>query len=181
MIKKATQSLKFSTNHSRLSLFWFVAIIGLIAPWAVQVLHSQETTTTTDCTVSSVYDGDTMRVKCGGELMKVRLHCIDTPEMSQRPWGKESRDYLRELAPRGSSVQIKGYKKDRYGRLIAEIFKDEGNLNLVMVREGQAAVYRKYCQDRAYYQSEAQAKEAVKGIWTKAGEHQRPWAWRHAR
>ena len=181
MIKKATQSLKFSNNHSRLSLFWFVAIIGLIAPWAVQVLHSQETTTTRDCTVSSVYDGDTMRVKCDGELMKVRLHCIDTPEMGQRPWGKESRDYLRELATLRSSVQIKGHKKDRYGRLIGVVLKDGENLNLVMVREGQAAVYVKYCHDRSYYQAEIQAKEADRGVWGKEGEHQRPWVWRHAR
>ena len=181
MIKKTTQSLKFSNNHSRLSLFWFVAAIGLVAPWAVQVLHSQETTTTRDCTVSSVYDGDTMRVKCDGELMKVRLHCIDTPEMGQRPWGKESRDYLRELAPRRSSVQIKGHKKDRYGRLIGVVLKDGENLNLVMVREGQAAVYVKYCHDRSYYQAEIQAKEADRGVWGKEGEHQRPWVWRHAR
>ena len=178
MIKKATQSLKYSNNHSRLSLFWFVAIIGLIAPWAVQVLHSQETTTTTDCTVSSVYDGDTMRVKCGGELMKVRLHCIDTPEMAQRPWGKESRDYLRELAPRGSSVQIKGQKKDRYGRLIGEVFKDGENLNLVMVREGQTAVYVKYCHDRYYYQADSLEKDSDKGIWVKVGEHQMTWEYR---
>ena len=179
MIKKATQSLKFSNNHSRLSLFWFVAAIGLVAPWAVQVLHSQETTTTRDCTVSSVYDGDTMRVKCDGELMKVRLHCIDTPEMGQRPWGKESRDYLRVLAPRGSSVQIKGHKKDRYGRLIGEVFRDEKNLNLAMVREGQAAVYVKYCKDEQYFESETGAKKVGSGIWSKPGEHQRPWTWRH--
>ena len=145
MIKKATQSLKYSTNHSRLSLFWLLAVVGLIAPWAVQLLHSQENTTTRDCTVSSVYDGDTMRVKCDGELMKVRLHCIDTPEMGQRPWGKESRDYLRGLAPRGSNVQIKGHKKDRFGRFIGEVFKDGDILNFVLVREGQAAVFVKYC------------------------------------
>ena len=181
MIKKATQSLNFSTNHSRLSLFWFVSIIGLIAPWAVQVLHSQETTTTKECTVSSVYDGDTMRVKCEGELMKVRLHCIDTPEMGQRPWGKESRDYLRGLAPRGSSVQIKGHKKDRYGRLIGEVMKDGVNLNLAMVREGQAAVYVKYCKDAQYDEAENSAKKASIGIWSKPGTHQQPWTWRHAR
>ena len=122
-----------------------------------------------------------MRVKCDGELMKVRLHCIDTPEMGQRPWGKDSRDYLRELAPRRSSGQIKGHKKDRYGRLIGVVLKDGENLNLVMVREGQAAVYVKYCHDRSYYQAEIQAKEADRGVWGKEGEHQRPWVWRHAR
>lgn len=178
LMKRTIKHFKFSTNHQRISLFWIAAIIGLIAPWAIQVLHSQETTTTRECTVSSVYDGDTMRVKCEGELMKVRLYCIDTPEMGQKPWGRESRDFLRGLAPRGSSVQIKGHKKDRYGRLIGEVFNDGLNLNLDMVRAGQAAVYPKYCKDEQYYMAQNGAKDVEKGIWTKTGSHQTPWKWR---
>lgn len=178
MIKRITRHVKFSNGHSRLSLFWLVAIIGLIAPWAIQ-LYQSEITTTRECIVSSTYDGDTMRVQCGGEQMKMRLHCIDAPEIGQKPWGRESRDYLRGLAPRGSSIQVRGKEKDKYGRLIGEVYMDGKNLNLAMVRAGQAVVYRQYCEVSEYYAAEKEAKKSAAGIWSKPGEHQRPWRWRH--
>ena len=172
-IKRITRHFRFSNGHNRLSLFWLVAIIGLIAPWAIQLFQS-EFTTTRECTVSSTYDGDTMRVQCDGKQMKVRLHCIDAPEMGQMPWGRESRDYLRGLAPRGASIQLRGNDKDKYGRLIGEVYLDGKNLNLAMVRAGQAAVYRQYCEDWKYHEAE----KAGAGIWSKPGSQQRPWSWR---
>ena len=141
MIKRITRHLKYSNGHSRLSIFWLVAIIGLIAPWVIQ-LYQSEITTTRECIVRSIYDGDTMRVQYNGEQLNVRLYCLDAPEMGQKPWGRESRDYLRGLAPRGSSAQVRDKEKDKYGRLIGEVYVDGVNLNLAMVRAGQAAVYR---------------------------------------
>lgn len=85
----------WTTRHQRLSLFWLASIIGLVLPW----LPSCETTASRTCTVNSIYDGDTMRLTCGGERLKVRLYCIDAPEMGQKPWGKQSRDYLRSITP----------------------------------------------------------------------------------
>lgn len=178
MIKRVIRHFRCSRKHRRLSSFWLIALIGLTVPWACQVIQT-ETTTTRECTVSSVYDGDTMRVKCDGEQVKVRLLCIDAPEMGQKPWGRESRDYLRGLAPRGSRVQIKGRSKDKYGRLLGEVIYRGKNLNLAMVRAGQAAVYRRYCSHDQYYQTELGAKDAAIGIWNKPGSHQRPWSWRH--
>lgn len=111
--------------------------------------------------------------------MKLRLYCIDTPEMQQRPWGTESRDYLRQLTPSGTVVQVKGRKKDRYGRLIAEVYDTKGvSLNLKMVKDGQAAEYDKYCRQPEYRQAEQSAKAAGKGIWSKPGLQQTPWEWR---
>ena len=177
-MKRITRKLRFLGKHNRLTLFWLLAIIGLLAPWLWKVFQS-EITTTRECTVSSIYDGDTMRVKCDGDQVKVRLYCIDAPEMGQRPWGRVSRDYLRGLAPRGARVQIKEHKKDKYGRLVGEVINNRKNLNLVMVRAGQAAVYRQYCKYREYAVAEDSAKNSSVGIWRKFGDHQRPWRWRH--
>lgn len=168
-------------RHNRLLLFWGVALTALTIPW---ITNSGDvgTAETWACSADSVYDGDTMRVTCGGQRMKLRLYCIDTPEMQQRPWGTESRDYLRQLAPQRSMVQVKGYQKDRYGRLIAEVFDSTGtNLNLKMVRDGQAAEYDKYCRDPAFRQAEQAAQAEGIGVWSKAGLHQTPWEWRHAK
>ncbi|MFM9110392.1 MAG: thermonuclease family protein, partial [Prochlorococcaceae cyanobacterium] len=42
-------------------------------------------------TVLSVGDGDTLRVSRAGQLLTIRLACIDAPEMAQTPWGPQSR------------------------------------------------------------------------------------------
>ena len=133
------------------------------------------------CTVSSVYDGDTLRAECDGEKLKVRLYCIDTPEMAQKPWGTESRNYLRSLLPQGSQIQLVIHDKDKYGRQVAEVLQDKTNQNLAMVRSGHAAVYRKYCSEKHsdYYLAEEVAQRNKTGIWDKPGLHQSPWEWRH--
>ena len=134
---------------------------------------------TETCTVRSIYDGDTMTVKCSGERKKIRLYCIDAPEMKQRPWGKESRDYLRAITPRHVRVVI--HKKDRYGRSIGEVWAPEGgeSLNLQMVKAGRAVVYRRYCSDQQYYTAEKHARANRSGVWKKEGDWQKPWNWRH--
>jgi endonuclease YncB( thermonuclease family) len=132
------------------------------------------------CTVNSVYDGDTMRVTCEGKRMKIRLYCIDAPEMGQRPWGMESRDYLRAISP--ERVTVVAHGRDRYSRTVGEVFTDNRareNLNLAMVRSGNAVVYPKYCNDRQYYQAEDKARKSQFGVWEKPGVHQQPWQWRH--
>ncbi len=174
--------------HKKITLFWAASFIAIFGPWTLKgcassgiqeqdapaVISKSELQT---CTVSSIHDGDTMTVKCQGERMKIRLHCIDTPELAQRPWGKESRDYLRSITP--DTVQIRSFKKDRYGRTIGEVLDGSTNLNQMMVGSGNAAVYEKYCKDRAYYQLQDAAKTEKAGIWSKPGLQQRPWKYRH--
>ena len=167
--------LHWTGRRQRLGMFWVVAFIGLAMPW----LPSFSKTSELSCTVNSVYDGDTMRVTCEGKRIKVRLYCIDAPEVKQRPWGRESRDYLRAITT--EQVTVVAHDRDRYGRTVGEVFtgdEDRENLNLAMVWSGNAVVYPKYCKDRQYYQAEGEAKKLQSGVWEKAGDHQRPWVWR---
>ncbi len=131
--------------------------------------------------MKSIYDGDTMTVACNGQRRKVRLYCIDAPEVKQRPWGRESRDYLRAITPK--QVRIIGHGKDRYGRIIGEVWTHDvdevqENLNLAMVWAGRAVVYPRYCSDEEYYTAEKNARAIGSGVWEKEGDWQRPWAWR---
>jgi endonuclease YncB( thermonuclease family) len=176
ILSRSLKRLHWPPRRQRLGLFWVAALIGLALPW----LPSFSLNTEQLCIVNSVYDGDTMRLTCEGKRMKIRLYCIDAPEMGQRPWGRASRDYLRTISPERVIVVVHG--RDRYGRTIGEVFtanEDQENLNLVMVRSGQAVVFPKYCHDRQYYQAEDEAKKLQSGVWEKLGVHQRPWAWRH--
>ncbi len=175
IFNRLAKRMSFDTRHKRMPLFWMMAFVGLALPWLPGLSMDASQT----CTVNSVYDGDTMRVTCNGKRMKVRLYCIDTPEIRQRPWGKESRDYLRSITT--EQVVVIAHGRDRYGRTIGEVFTDDEkrkNLNLEMVRSGHAAVYPKYCNDRQYYQAEGEAKKIAAGVWEKPGLHQSPWDWR---
>lgn len=181
--------LKDYIAHRRILLFWTVAALSLTVPWMLAGAGSLLTVFTRgeeldDCKVLSVHDGDTMTVRCGQRSdsprkIKVRLYCIDTPEMGQKPWGRRARDYLRAITP--ERVTVLARDRDRYGRLVGEVWGDGMNLNLEMVRAGKAAVYRRYCGHAAYPQAERVVQSERVGIWGQPGLHQQPWSWRRAK
>lgn len=174
---------KSYVTHRKISAFWLIALLSITMPWLIkgcQLASLQTRQVYSDCSVLSIYDGDTLTVRCDGQKIKVRLYCIDAPEMAQKSWGRRSRDHLRSVSP--ERVTVVAHHRDRYGRTVGEVFTDDEereNLNLAMVWSGNASVYPKYCSDRQYYQAEGQAKKRQSGVWGKPGDHQRPWLWRH--
>jgi micrococcal nuclease len=101
--------------------------------------------------VSSIYDGDTIRVSLdlGFDTwihnQALRLSGIDAPEISgvERHQGLVSRDWLREKLPIGTAVVVKTYKdkKEKYGRYLADIYIDNTNINVEMISLGLAEKY----------------------------------------
>ncbi len=131
--------------------------------------------------VLSIGDGDTLRVDRDGQLITIRLACIDAPEMAQRPWGRQSREYLRQRLPLAQFVHVVPHTIDRYGRTVAEVIH-EINLNLVMVEDGQAFAYRRYlnsCAAKEYRDAEYRASRHRFGVWQVQGGITRPWDFRH--
>jgi micrococcal nuclease len=132
-------------------------------------------------TVLSIGDGDTLTVNDAGRRTTIRLACIDAPESAQRPYGGQSRAALQALAPVGATVTVQGNKKDRYGRTVAEILRGSTNVNLELVRRGEAFVYRQYqsgCDRNAYLSAEKHAESTRRGVWSVSGGITRPWDWR---
>ncbi len=151
--------------------------LGLIWSW-VERLGVTET-----CQVVWVADGDTLTLRCGirsdrSRRIKVRLFGIDAPELAQEPWGRRARDRLKALAQ--GMVTLETMDRDSYGRIVGKVYKDGQDLGLILVREGYAAVYRRYNDDPAYLEAEAEARRARLGIWSRPGDQQRPWKWRLA-
>ncbi len=137
------------------------------------------------CTLVSVVDGDTLSLTCNGQPTRVRLHCIDAPEMGQGAWGRASRDHLAAAIPRTLVVvpvpTAWGFR-DRFGRIVGEVLvpdETRRNLGLAQVAAGQAVVYPKYCREERYFWVEAVARSAGSGVWREVGRHQTPWRWRH--
>jgi len=120
---------------------------------------------TTTAIVSSVIDGDTVRLQTGES---VRLLGINTPEMGQ-PFYDEASRRLKELLE-GREVRLEAdvEDEDRYGRLLRHIYAGSSLVNVEMVREGFANVY--IIPPNTRYSSELEAAEeearsSGRGIW----------------
>jgi len=163
-------------RHQRLAAFWCLAGLGIALPWLLGDQGWFGFHPSRECRVLHISDGDTLRASCRGETVRIRLYCIDAPELDQRPWGEASRDHLRRLTP--PTVRVVEHDRDRYGRLIGELFDGDTSLNLALVAAGWAAVYPQYCQAPRYYAAEREARRAGLGIWSEEGDWQRPWVHR---
>lgn len=135
--------------------------------------------------VVSTGDGDTIRVAVGGQTVTVRLACIDAPETAQKPFGKSSTQQLKQLLPVGQAINLRVVNTDRYGRTVAEVFKNGSSVNLQMIRDGQAVVYQRYLNGcsatkEQYLKAEAQAKQQHLGYWNQKNPVM-PWDFRRSR
>ena len=94
--------------------------------------------------INSCYDGDTCTTSKGE---KIRLACIDTPELKGRKAkpiiAKSAKSFLNDLVAY-QEVSIKRITKDRYGRTVAELFKDEKNIQELIVKKGFGKIYKRY-------------------------------------
>ena len=120
--------------------------------------------------VTKIHDGDTISVvnTTNDRVEKVRLACIDAPESSQ-PQGRLSTITLDAFIPVGTQVKLNQVDTDRYGRVVAEVFKNNVNVNISMLNKGQAVVYHRYlsnCPDGdTYIEAEKLAKDHKVGFW----------------
>jgi len=94
--------------------------------------------------IKSCYDGDTCTTSKGE---KIRLACIDSPELkgvNANPISaKTARDFLNNLIA-NKQVSIRRITFDKYGRTVAELYKDEINIQKLLVDKNLAKIYKKY-------------------------------------
>jgi endonuclease YncB( thermonuclease family) len=113
-----------------------------------------------------------MTLRCAGPQVRVRLYCIDAPEMGQVPRGRESRDYLRSITP--SSVALVVHGDERCGVAVAAVFAGDKGLNLSRVEAGEAARYPGYCHEKRNAATERAAQVSHLGIRARPGQQQTP-------
>ena len=114
-------------------------LAALALPTSEQVFASFQIVFIKDC-----YDGDTCTTSKGE---KIRLACIDTPEL--KGWqadpisAREARDFVNKLVS-NEKVSIKRITKDKYGRTVGELFKNGVNIQELIVEKGYGKIYKKY-------------------------------------
>ncbi len=137
--------------------------------------------------VIRVHDGDTLTAVADDRKIKVRLVGIDAPELSSikhvpgQPFSMKAKEYLASLIL-NKSVAIKFYSNDLEGTALGEVFVDEVNINLEMLRAGLAEVYKGKPANGLdiadYRDAENNAKQNGKGIWELRDQYFSPWDWR---
>ena len=94
--------------------------------------------------IEDCYDGDTCT---SSEGEKIRLACIDTPEIKgKRAKPNEAiaaKNFLNEMI-KGEKVSIRRVTEDKYGRTVGELSFNGENLQKLLVKEGHAEIYKKY-------------------------------------
>ena len=130
-----------------------------------------------DAKVTRVIDGDTIEITLGGQMDRVRLILVDTPETVApgQPvgcFGPEASAFTKSLLTVGLIVTLEKdvSERDRFDRLLRYVYLPDGRmLNEVLIAEGYAQVATfppdvKYV-DRMLAAQRA-ARDAGKGLWT---------------
>jgi len=128
-------------------------------------------------TVTSVIDGDTIRVRlAGGPGETVRLIGVDSQELED---AREPVRFMAFLAKRFAYSRLQGRTvelvpgpeaRDHYRRLLAFVRTGDGDIfNVTLVREGFAFAFLKYPFDESLRKelqtAEAEARRAGRGLW----------------
>ncbi len=124
--------------------------------------------------VIAVLDGDTLLVLRGSKPVKVRLAGIDAPEKDQ-PYGIASQQSLAELVM-DKQVRVVSRAVDDYGRLVANVFLGEINVNHEQVGHGMAWAYSRFDSKHDLLALQRDAQQAGRGLW--ADEAIEPVKWR---
>jgi micrococcal nuclease len=121
------------------------------------------------CQIASITDGDTVVCADG---RRIRLLLIDSPEMSQGPYGLAAKQALEALLPVGTSarVELDVEITDRYRRTLAYLYDAAGRMvNEEMARLGYA-LQLTYPPNVLHVEridaAVEEAREAGRGLWS---------------
>lgn len=126
--------------------------------------------------ITVVYDGDTIGVRLdSGDFEKVRLIGIDAPELGD---DREMVRYQAEISKRfaysylhrrKTRLTYDWEKRDKYGRLLAYVWTEDGMFNEIILRRGYASVFLKFPFKNEYRvrfkKAESLAREEKSGLW----------------
>lgn len=147
-----------------------IASVRLLAIFLVFAACGNAAGEADEVRVVRVTDGDTIVVRGEGAEERVRLFGIDAPEMNYgrgRPdcGAREATEALRGRLD-GKRVRLERRGKDDYGRTLA-IVRDEANVNLWLLEQGHAEVFRKarHRDAKRFRTAETEARKASRGMW----------------
>ncbi len=112
-----------------------------------------------NATLERVIDGDTIKLKTVDLGFNVQIHdrsvrivAIDTPESRinikkfperarEKEMGLEAKKLLNSWLTETKTLRIKSHGTDKYGRILADVFCDRGNVADLLIERGLACLY----------------------------------------
>jgi len=147
-----------------------VALPALVTGTSFPCVHATPDHTSTGV-VTKVVDGDTIRVRIGGHVYRVRYIGMNAPEDTKKEeWmGPEATARDKALVAGKSVTLVKDVSEtDRYGRLLRFVFVDNTMVNLELVREGYARAtpyWPDISCEQLFYHAQQQARSEHRGLW----------------
>jgi micrococcal nuclease len=124
--------------------------------------------------VVRIVDGDTIHVRVGDRVEKVRYIGVNTPEIhhprkGEEPGGREAAEVNRTLVhDRQVRLDIDVQERDRYGRLLAYVWVGDTMINAELVRRGYAQVMTvppNVRHQMLFVKLQREARDAERGLW----------------
>lgn len=147
--------------------------ISAMGPYGKRQLCDRAKPVEKNVVVETGVDGDTVYIRAKSGSYSIRMIGMDTPEThymgsSQGEWGETAADRLKEILPEGTKVRLEFSPDvcDKYGRILAHVFKDEMHVNREMVKEGLAV---NYCMFPSVAYCTELSKEVAKAIKNRTG------------
>jgi endonuclease YncB( thermonuclease family) len=153
-----------------------LAVLLLFAPAGATAQFEPGQTFTAK--IVEVTDGDTFTARRStGGTVTIRLHGADAPESSQ-PYGTATTRAARRYVG-GRNVRVAVEEIGRYGRAVASVEVQGGDLGAMLIGDGLAWWYREYAPNETEYERlQRQARNADRGLWSQASPIP-PWEWRN--
>ncbi|MEY3219583.1 MAG: hypothetical protein RIT27_940 [Pseudomonadota bacterium] len=148
------QLMKLKKTH-------FYGLIAAIVALGFNVIAKDLTIESTDektfgnaivSEVTSIYDGDTFRVNIAGypdivgHRVSVRVFGIDTPEIkgkcpAEKEAAQKAKQFTVEKLRSGKKIELRNLRRDKYFRLLSEVYIDNNSLAEMLIKAGLAIPY----------------------------------------
>lgn len=155
----------------------FFALLS-VAVIALEEVPSAEPQVLLEGLVTRVVDGDTLDVVIDGQVERVRLIGVDTPETVDprkkvQCFGAEASAELKRLVEQqivSLEFDDSQGRSDKYGRELAYVFLSDGtNVNETLLRNGFAYEYtysKAYKYQNLFQNAEQVARDTESGLWS---------------
>ncbi len=102
--------------------------------------------------VTSIYDGDTFRATINGwpaiigERIPIRINGIDAPEMKGKcqkeiQLARQAKQFSVERLRSAKKIELRNLRREKYFRLLADVYVDGDNLGAMLMNKGLARTY----------------------------------------
>ncbi len=141
--------------RSRFSTFFWLSLFSLIAFHTSPLRAAADDEIYGNVTVSevtSIYDADTFRVTINswpavaGNRIAVRVKGIDAPEMKgkcdkEKELAKKAKQTTVTILRAGKKVELRNLQRDKYFRLLADVYVDGKSLAAALKKAGLVYAY----------------------------------------